>query len=194
MKITMKKTVIPCAVILALTSNFVLGLTCMSTVLANSPQQFDGQITSFIGEAREASAAGERKTLILTLSEEDVMRKLTEIVERNKGDIPVSVKDIQVHFRGGSVHLLVEARARYFIFNTKISTDVLITPEGKHGYYEVVDLSLGHLPRALVDWIMKRIPYEMSGPLPLGDFPVELQDISLKDGKLDIKAITIPAQ
>ena len=190
----MNKILIPCALVLALTSNFVLGFPCMSTVLANSPQRFDGQITSFIEEAREASAAGERKTLILTLSEEDVMRKLTEIAERNKGDILVSLKDIQVHFREGNVHLLVEARARYFIFNTKISTDVLITPEGRHGYYEVVDYSLGHLPRALVDWIMKRIPYEMSGPLPLGDLPVELQDISLKDGKLYIEAITVPTQ
>jgi hypothetical protein len=41
---------------------------------------------------------------------------------------------------------------------------------------------------------MKRIPYELSGPLPLGDIPVELRDISVKDGRLYIKAITVPAQ
>jgi hypothetical protein len=41
---------------------------------------------------------------------------------------------------------------------------------------------------------MKRIPYELSGPLPLRDIPVELRDISVKDGRLYIKAITVPAQ
>ncbi len=190
----MKKTLIPCALVLALTSNFVLGFPCMSTVLAKSPQRFDGQITSFIEEARESSAAGERRTLVLALSEEDVTRKLTDIVERNKEAIPVRVKDIQVQFQEGSVHLLVRAKVRYLFFSTKVGADVLVTREGKHGYYEVVDLSFGRLPKVLVDWIMKRIPYEMSGPLPLGDLPAELQDISLKDGKLYIKAITVPAQ
>ena len=190
----MKKILIICALVLALTSNFVLGFHCMSTVLASSPQRFDGQITSFIEEAREASAAGEFKTLILTLSEEDVARKLTEMAERNKRDIPVRVKDIQVQFRESSVHLLVKANVKYLIFSTKVGADILITPEGKHGYYEVVDISMGHLPKALIDWIMKRIPYELSGPLPLGDLPVELQDISLRDGRLYIEVITIPAQ
>jgi len=191
---TMKKTLILCALILGLTSNYLVSFAGMSAVLANSPQQFDRQITSFIEEAREASAAGERKTLVLTLSEEDVARKLTEMAERNKSDISIRVKDIQVQFRESSVHLLVKANVKYLIFSTKVGADVLITPEGKHGYYEVVDISTGYLPKTLVDWIMKRIPYELSGPLPLGDIPVELQDISVKDGRLYIKAITVPAQ
>ena len=190
----MKKMIILWALVLALTSNFVFGFPNMSTVLANSPQRFDGQITPFIEEARRASAAGERKTLVLILSEEDVAGKLTEMVERNKGDIPVRVKDIQVQFREGSVYLLVEAKVKYSIFSTRVSADVLVTSEGRHGYYEVVDLSLGDLPKAIVDLIMKRIPYELSGPLPLRDLPVELQDISLKDGKLYIDVITVPAQ
>jgi len=190
----MKKTVIAYALVLGLTSNFVLGFAGMSAVLANSPQRFDEQITSFIEEAREASAAGESKTLILTLSEEDVTRKLTEMVERNKEDIPLRVKDIQVQFREGSVHLLVRAKVRYLFFSTKVGADVLVTREGKHGYYEVVGLSFGRLPKTLGDWIMKSIPYELSGPLPLGDLPVELQDISLRDGKLYIEVTTVPAQ
>ena len=188
-----KATVITCVLVLILALNFMLGLPRISTILADSPQQFDGQISSFIEEARRASAAGERKTLVLTLSEEDVTHKLTEIVEKNKRDIPVSVNDIQVHFHEGSVHLLITAKAKYFILSTKVSADVLITPEGKHGCYEVVGLSLGYMPRAIVDWITKRIPYELSGPLPLGDLPVELQDICLTNGKLYIEAITIPA-
>ncbi len=191
---TMKKTVITCSLVLAMASNFVLGFPNMSTVLANSPQRFDGQITSFTEEARESSAAGERKTLVLTLSEEDVAGKLAQMVEMNKEDIPVRVKDIQVQFREGSVHLLVKAKVKYSIFSTRVSADVLLTPEGRHGYYEVVDISTGYLPKTLVDWIMKRIPYELSGPLPLGDLPVELQDISLRDGKLYIEVITVPAQ
>ena len=190
----MRKILIICGLLLGLTSNYLVGFAGISAVFANSPQQFDGQIASFIDEVRRASAAGERKTLVLILSEEDVARKLTEMVERNKSDIPVRVKDIQVQFREGSVHLLVKAKVKYFILSTKVSADVLITPEGKHGYYEVVDFSLGHLPKALVDWIMKRIPYELSGPLPLGDLPVELQDILVRDGRLYIKAITVPAQ
>ena len=190
----MKKSLILWALVLALTSNFVLGFPNMSTVLANSPQRFDGQITSFIEETRRASAAGERKTLVLTLSEEDVAGKLAQMAEVNKEDIPVRVKDIQVQFREGSVYLLVKAKVKYLVFNTKVSANVFVTSEGRYGYYKVVDISTGYLPKAVVDWIMKRIPYELSGPLPLGDLPVELQDISLRDGRLYIEVITIPAQ
>ena len=190
----MKKTLVTCALVLGLTSNYLAGFAGMSTALANPPQRFDGQITSFIEEILRASAAGERRTLVLTLSEDDVAGKLTEMVEKNEEDIPVKVKDIQVQFREGSVHMLIKAKVKYSIFSTRVSADVLLTPEGKHGYYEVVDISMGNLPKALVGWIMKRIPYELSGPLPLRDLPVEVQDISLGDGKLYIEVITVPVQ
>jgi hypothetical protein len=90
--------------------------------------------------------------------------------------------------------MLVKAKVKYLFFSTTVSANVFVTPEGRYGYYEVVDISTGYLPKTLVDWIIKRIPYELSGPLPLGDLPVELQDISLRDGELYIEAITVPAQ
>lgn len=189
----MKRTLTTCALVLGLTVNLLVSFAEVSAVFADSPPQFDGQITSFITEAREASAAGERKVLVLTLSEEDVAGKLDEIAARHQGDIPVSLEDVQVHFIESSRYLLVEAKVKYWFFTTRASAYVLITPEGKYGYYELVDYSLGNLPGLLVDWIMKRIPYEMSGPLPLGDLPVELQSISLRDGRLCIKVITVPA-
>lgn len=189
----MKNILITCALALGLTSNLLVSFAGVSAVFADSPPQFDGQITSFITEAREASVAGERKVLVLTLSEEDVAGKLDEMAVRYQDDIPVSLEDVQVHFAEDSRHLLMEAKVKYWFLTTRVSADVLITPEGKYGYYELVDYSLGNLPGVLVDWIMKRIPYEMSGPLPLGDFPVELHSISIRDGRLCIKVITVPA-
>ena len=67
----MKRTLTTCALALGLTANLLLSFAGMSPVYADSPPQFDGQIASFITEAREASVAGERKVLVLTLSEED---------------------------------------------------------------------------------------------------------------------------
>jgi len=190
----MKRTLTTCALALGLTANLLFGFAGMSPVYADSPPQFDGQITSFITEAREASAAGERKVLVLTLSEEDIAGKLDEIAARHQDDILVSLEDVQVHFFEDSRHLLVEAKVKYWVFTNRVSAYVLITPEGKYGYYELVAYSLGNLPGVLVDWIMERIPYEMYGPLPLGNLPVELQSISLRDGRLCIQVITVPAR
>ena len=189
----MKRTLTTYALALGLTASLLVSFAGMSPVYADSPPQFDGQITSFITEARETSAVGERKVLVLTLSEEDIAGKLDEIAARYQGGIPVSLEDVQVHFVEGSRHLRVEAKVKYWFLTTRVSANVLITSEGKYGYYELVDYSLGNLPGVLVDWIMKRIPYEMSGPLPLGDLPVELQSISLRDGRLYIQVITVPA-
>ncbi len=190
----MKKILVTCAVVLGLTSNYLVGFAGMPAVFADSPQRFDGQITSFMAAAREVSATGERKTIVLTLSEEDIRRQLVEMVESKKDNIPVRVKDIQVHFGEGSGHIQVTAKVNYFFFSTRVSADVLVTPEGRHGYYEVVDISTGSLPHFLVDWIMREVPYDRSGPLPLGNLPVEIQNIFFRDGQLYIEAITIPAQ
>ena len=189
----MKKILTTYALGLWLTVNLLVSFVGISPVYADSPTQFDGQITSLITEAREASAAGERKVLVLTLSEEDIAGKLDEIAARHKDDILVSLEDIQVHFFEDSRYLLVEAKVKYWVFKNRVSAYVLITPEGKYGYYELVAYSLGSLPGGLADWIVKRIPYEMSGPLPLGDLPVELQSVSLRDGRLYIQVITVPS-
>ena len=190
----MRNSLIICALVLGLTSNFLVSFTGMSTVCADSPPKSYQQITSFLEEARAASAAGESKTLVLTLSEEDVARNLTEMVEKKKAGIPVSVKDIQVCFSEGSQQVRVEARVKYLLFTARVSADVLITPEGRHGYYEVVTYSFGNLPGVLVDWVMKKIPYQMSGPLPLGDLPVEVESFFIGGGKLHLKVITVPAK
>ena len=190
----MNKILIHCVLVLALTASLLVGFAGTSAVLADSSQQFDEQITSFIEEAQEASAVGEHKTLVLTLSEEDVAHKLAEMVAKKKGGIAVSVTGIQVHFAEASGHIQVTAKVKYFFFSTRVSADVLVTPEGRHGHYEVVNISMGKLPGFLVDLIMREIPYETSGPLPLGDLPVELRSITARDGKLYIKAITVPAQ
>jgi hypothetical protein len=188
----MKKTLIVYALVLGLTASFLVGFLRVSAVSANSPQQFDDDITSFINEARRASDAGEHRTITLTFSEDEIARMLTEMAEENSKDIPVSLKDIKVQFIDGNGYIHITAKVKYFFFDTKVSANVLLTPRGKHGYYEVTDISFGDLPGALVDWIVKRIPYPMSGSLPLGNLPVELQDIYFKDGRLYISAVTVP--
>lgn len=150
----------------------------------DAAQSFDQKISSAKDEIDAAADAGQKKEITLTITDKEVNSKFIEL--RAKGELPA--RDASINFGDGQF-------LAYAVVDTpgiNAKTAMIGQVEIVNGYPKIVieDFNLGKLP--LPESADRRVEQLLNVMvrLQLGDVPLEITNIQIKDHELAVTGTT----
>lgn len=151
-------------------------------VTDEAAESFDQNIEDFEQEIAQAYP-GEEVTLVIT--EEEATSKLAELAAADQ--LPLEMNRVQIHFDEGMVcgFAIVDVGT-----DVQVALQARIEAEDGKPKITIESLNFGRLPipNTLVDQVMVAIMRQLGERWE--SVPVELHDITIKDGKLTVIAVT----
>lgn len=161
------------------------GDTASIPVSQEAAQRFDQKIEALEQEIDEASAMGERREVVLFLTEEEITSKLAELADAN--ELPVDVDYVEVHLEDDKVYgfAIVDLG-----IDMQVSVEAEIGVEGGMPDTGIESLNIGRLPipKTLIAQVMRALIRQMEGRWE--DLNIDLEDVAIQNGAIRITAVT----
>jgi len=151
----------------------------------DAAQSFDQKLDSLEAQIKAAVAAGEKKQLILTVTEKEINSKLTQVLA--EGELPLR-RETLINFGDG-----------YFLIYTIVDTPGVNAKTGAIGRIEVIggkpkividEFNLGKLPLPKTVNLRVEQLLNLVVSLELADEPVEITEVQIKNRQLAVTLTT----
>ena len=161
-----------------------------STPSPQAAQALEDRLEAFAQDLEQASKAGQRKPMTLTITEAEASSLIDrELRQLPQDQTPFRVESAQVFFRDGKVTALVQIAMAGL--KPTITVEARVTAQNGRPKVEVGKIDVGALPLPILGPIKDQITQALH-TLENAEIPMEVEKVTVGEGRLTLEGWSKP--